>query len=657
MHVSALRLRADIIFKKEGVFEVIHEDLAIVMAGRWRVLDKIKDQDKKIMERVALESQLQATDQKTYAVVANVIGVEYLHLLDSTKSAYVNWQMVLRFFTAESSVQIMNLHGMFNSFAFRSGVSLMKQISALLLLVQDLKAAGQPKSPEEVITKLLAALSSLSRWKFLVDGWRGFNILTDLSTENFVSRVRNLIDASPEMDNIESTDVGVFLAQAAVLSSSAACHYCKKSGHFVRECPVVPPCRKCNRKGHKTEACRQTKVNETNKKCIGVALTESASGGLCDQGSVPRSLVFEGGQCLSFDPLIGEDIMSQSAPSSSVVISSSAMLAVNAGSSLFPVVVGLVSTSGDSDGIGSSGSVRLVVDSGCTRTIVKDSSMLSDSRAGSVVIETADSRSSVTSVVGNLSLPVHGGVISVPAIQAESFRQNLLSVRQVASALGGWCVFGSDRWAAFDSTGRMALSGGVQNGLYVLDVDRSLLPLVPVSTLDAGSVVDAVLLAMSFWSLDPGGRVLVTPDAVLLEGVDESIRVFLASDSLVMPSQFAMSATVDAFTLWHARFGHVGLKALRALAAAGKIPSVPMQSGVCAVCARTKLTRRPAAVYKPVRHVAVRPGERIHCDIAGPIEPVSRHGRHYFILFVDEFSRFIFGYTMRFNFDGVAVPC
>ena len=132
----------------------------------------------------------------------------------------------------------------------------MKQISALLLLVQDLKAAGQPKSPEEVITKLLAALSSLSRWKFLVDGWRGFNILTDLSTENFVSRVRNLIDASPEMDNIESTDVGVFLAQAAVLSSSAACHYCKNSGHFVRECPVVPPCRKCNRKGHKTEACQ-----------------------------------------------------------------------------------------------------------------------------------------------------------------------------------------------------------------------------------------------------------------------------------------------------------------------------------------------------------------------------------------------------------------
>ena len=33
------------------------------------------------------------------------------------------------------------------------------------------------------------------------------------------------------------------------------CRYCKCTGHIITECPGVPPCPKCNRKGHRSENC------------------------------------------------------------------------------------------------------------------------------------------------------------------------------------------------------------------------------------------------------------------------------------------------------------------------------------------------------------------------------------------------------------------
>lgn len=38
-------------------------------------------------------------------------------------------------------------------------------------------------------------------------------------------------------------------------TKKTTCYYCQKDGHVVYECPTVPPCGKCGKKGHSTKKC------------------------------------------------------------------------------------------------------------------------------------------------------------------------------------------------------------------------------------------------------------------------------------------------------------------------------------------------------------------------------------------------------------------
>ena len=49
---------------------------------------------------------------------------------------------------------------------------------------------------------------------------------------------------------------------------------------------------------------------------------------------------------------------------------------------------------------------------------------------------------------------------------------------------------------------------------------------------------------------------------------------------------------------------------------------------------------------KPERHDAKRILERIHCDVAGPFS-ASRSGFNYFVIFVDEMSKYVVGFPMK----------
>ena len=110
--------------------------------------------------------------------------------------------------------------------------------------------------------------------------------------------------------------------------------------------------------------------------------------------------------------------------------------------------------------------------------------------------------------------------------------------------------------------------------------------------------------------------------------------------------------------LWHSRL-HIGTERLRATAkAASGIPEkLAVSPHVTCDCCQLATARR-LPLNSTRKSPAARPGERIFCDIAGPFQ-TAIGGYHYFLLCVDDFTRYTWVYPMKLKSEahGHAVRC
>ncbi|PLW39848.1 hypothetical protein PCANC_20653 [Puccinia coronata f. sp. avenae] len=105
---------------------------------------------------------------------------------------------------------------------------------------------------------------------------------------------------------------------------------------------------------------------------------------------------------------------------------------------------------------------------------------------------------------------------------------------------------------------------------------------------------------------------------------------------------------------YHLRFSHIGVKPLKAFLKIHDItPTVMNKIEVqrCPVCVQTKM---PCKAFKSrASHRSSIPGEIIHSDV-GSYETVSREGYRYFITFVDDCSKSLSIYPMKYKSDSFA---
>jgi transposase InsO family protein len=117
----------------------------------------------------------------------------------------------------------------------------------------------------------------------------------------------------------------------------------------------------------------------------------------------------------------------------------------------------------------------------------------------------------------------------------------------------------------------------------------------------------------------------------------------------------ARSATTDNSLLgFHWRLSHIGLKPLkRLLKIHGITPTTSNEVEVqqCPVCIQSKLHRTPFKSRNSYRSTT--PGEVIHSDV-GSYEVLSREGYKYFISFIDDCSKAVFLYPMKYKSDSFA---
>ena len=97
--------------------------------------------------------------------------------------------------------------------------------------------------------------------------------------------------------------------------------------------------------------------------------------------------------------------------------------------------------------------------------------------------------------------------------------------------------------------------------------------------------------------------------------------------------------------LWHLRLGHISLDRINRLTKDGPLKELTVGSlPICESCLEGKMTKRPFTT-KALR--AEKPLELIHNDVCGPFGTQARRSYKYYVAFIDDYSRYGYGYLMH----------
>ena len=98
---------------------------------------------------------------------------------------------------------------------------------------------------------------------------------------------------------------------------------------------------------------------------------------------------------------------------------------------------------------------------------------------------------------------------------------------------------------------------------------------------------------------------------------------------------------------WHRRLGHIGFDNVKRLVdqTSGMVIDGSRTNPVCVSCVAAKQTRTPNS--SPATRISTIPLQLVHSDVAGPMRTSSLGGARYFVLFIDDYSRFTAVFTIR----------
>jgi hypothetical protein len=123
--------------------------------------------------------------------------------------------------------------------------------------------------------------------------------------------------------------------------------------------------------------------------------------------------------------------------------------------------------------------------------------------------------------------------------------------------------------------------------------------------------------------------------------VRDQSRLYYLELHVDQPVCLSVRCTETAW-LWHGRFGHLNFGALRRLAThdmARGLPTLDQVDQVCDGCLVKKQQRTPFLTQ--ARRRAEHALDLVHGDLCGPIKPATPSGKSYFLLLVDDMSRFM----------------
>ena len=121
--------------------------------------------------------------------------------------------------------------------------------------------------------------------------------------------------------------------------------------------------------------------------------------------------------------------------------------------------------------------------------------------------------------------------------------------------------------------------------------------------------------------------------------------------SLKSPKPQALYSTRQISTsdeVWHRRLGHPHDQVLKYL---NQIKSIAVNKSSLKICESCQLGKSSRLPFVASSFVASRPLERVHCDLWGPSPVTSNQGFRFYVIFVDNFSRFSWLFPLKAKSD------
>ena len=109
---------------------------------------------------------------------------------------------------------------------------------------------------------------------------------------------------------------------------------------------------------------------------------------------------------------------------------------------------------------------------------------------------------------------------------------------------------------------------------------------------------------------------------------------------------------VDSIDVWHGRLGHINLGYIKKMKESGIINTLSEANmDKCEICAETKITKKPCkSVTRESKLLNL-----VHSDLGDLKHTMTRGGKRFYVIFVDDHSRFTKLYLLRTKDEALEV--
>ncbi|KAI3510913.1 hypothetical protein L1887_18051 [Cichorium endivia] len=227
----------------------------------------------------------------------------------------------------------------------------------------------------------------------------------------------------------------------------------------------------------------------------------------------------------------------------------------------------------------------------------------------------------------------------VDSAATDHMASSTASVTQPTAYVGNSkVVFGDGNVLPISHIGHTSLNNGIhlRDVLVVPNITKNLLS---ISKLTTDNMMDVLFSRPYFYIQDRATK------RVLAQGRCEQ-GLYILSNKPQAFTAVTFSKLTASCELWHSRLGHVSFDTISLLNKLGYVSTTSWLPSpiICSSCQLAKAHRLPFPIN--VKR-ALRVLDLVHCDLWGPSPVESVDGYRYYVVFVDDYSRFTWFYPLK----------